>query len=198
MNLDELKELDFENVGSWPVAAHIAAVAIIFGAVLFAGYFFDIEDMGTSYDKVVKKEDELKRSLESLQRKVVNPKAFQQYLDQMEDVFGESLRQLPSEAEVASLIEDVSNAGVSNQLVFKSFSPGAEEAHQFYAQLPIKIEVEGTYHQLGHFVNNVASLPRIVSLHDLKLKPVDGKPGLLSMSANARIYWYLANDGGKK
>lgn len=195
MNLDDLQELDFENVGSWPVAAHAAAVVIIFIAVLFAGYFFHIEGMQAQLDDAESQEGQLKTQLAGLQAKVVDLNKFQTYLDQMEDIFGESLRQLPSEAEVASLIEDVSEAGVSNQLVFKSFEPGKEKPEEFYAQLPITIEVEGTYHQLGHFVNNVASLPRIVSLHDLELRPIPAKPGLLEMSASANIYWYLVQEG---
>lgn len=195
MNLDELNELDFEDIGSWPVAALGVAVAIIFCAVLAAGYFFHIEGMERQLEESEAKEGQLKSQLSSLQGKVVNLKDFQGYLDQMEEVFGESLRQLPSEAEVASLIEDVSDAGVTNQLVFRSFSPGQEQSAKFYAELPIRIEVEGTYHQLGHFVNNVASLPRIVSLHDLDLTPLVNKPGLLAMSANAKIYWYLSTPG---
>jgi type IV pilus assembly protein PilO len=115
----------------------------------------------------------------------------------MEASFGALLRQLPETTEVESLLVDVSQTGLASGLEIKKFKPSAEEKKGFYAELPIALEVSGSYHQLATFISGIAALPRIVTISDLKLEPFDKEEedsAKLKMSATAKTYRYLQED----
>jgi type IV pilus assembly protein PilO len=198
MNLSDINELDIKNIGAWPVAIRAFLIGFVGLAVFAVGYLFHIQDQFTRLDGIRAKEGELKQKLERLQRNTYDLKAYGAYLQAMEDEFSVLLRQLPSKAQVANLVEDISRTGLSNQLIFNSVQPGTEINREFYAELPIRIQVTGTYHQLAQFVNGVAALPRIVTLHDLALTPVSGNSDRLNMDATAKIFWYQEPSEQKK
>jgi type IV pilus assembly protein PilO len=117
----------------------------------------------------------------------------------MEASFGALLRQLPSTTEVESLLVDVSQTGLASGLEVKKFKPSAEEKKGFYAELPIALEVSGSFHQLATFISGIAALPRIVTISDMRLEPFNTKEkisssGKLKMSATAKTYRYLQED----
>ncbi len=121
----------------------------------------------------------------------------------MEVSFGALLRQLPETTEVESLLVDVSQTGLASGLEIKRFKPSEEEKKGFYAELPIELQVSGSFHQLAEFVSGIAALPRIVTIHDMKLSPFRGGNGAdneeasgdrLEMSAIAKTYRYLQED----
>lgn len=186
----DINELDFENIGSWPAAAHAGAILIIFLAILGLGYFFHIESMLTALDTEKNREQELKSKLSVVQKGVVNLDDFRKYLDDMTANFEGALSQLPAAPGVADLIDDLTQKALQNQLTINSISPGAQTELEFYTEMDIALTVDGGYHQLGNFVNVVASTQRIVSLHDVNLSPKDPASGLLTMTAKAKIYWY--------
>ena len=117
----------------------------------------------------------------------------------MRQSFGAMLRQLPNKTEVADLLVDVSQTGLAAGLEFNLFQPSGETPLEFYAELPIRIEVEGTYHEFGEFISGLASLPRIVTIHNIQIRPKnkDGKSRLLVLSAVAKTYRYLDDGDGK-
>lgn len=196
IDLEQLKSLDFNDVGSWPTAAKAIAIAIVSVAVLFAGYWFDTRQQLEVLEQAEQKEAELKETLRTKQVKVVNLDVYRQQMAEMERSFGAMLRQLPSKTEVADLLVDVSQAGLANGLEFELFKPLAEVPAEFYAELPIDLKVTGHYHDFGKFVSDVAALPRIVTLHDIaitvgKSDAKDKGPAELVMTAQARTYRYL-------
>ena len=114
---------------------------------------------------------------------------------EMETSFGVLLRQLPSDTEVPGLLEDITRTGLGSGLEFEEIKLLQEVAQQFYIELPIQISVVGSYHDLATFVSGVASLPRIVTLHDFEIKPVaSGDNTKLRMKILAKTYRY--NDKG--
>ena len=113
----------------------------------------------------------------------------------MEVSFGALLKQLPSDTEVPGLLEDITRTGLGSGLEFEEIKLLPEAAQQFYIELPIQITVVGAYHDLATFVSGVASLPRIVTLHDFDLVPAnDSGSSKLRMSILAKTYRY--NDKG--
>ena len=108
----------------------------------------------------------------------------------MEETFGALVRQLPSDTEVPGLLEDITNRGIASGLEFTSIDLQPEQAAEFYVELPIKMVVEGTYHDLGAFVSGIAGLPRIVTLHDFDIVPGDESDGSLTLSITAKTYRY--------
>lgn len=195
MNLADLNNLDLDpnNIGSWPVAARAIVVALLCTAILFAGYYFDTSDQLLELDKAGAKENTLKQEFETKQAKAANLDAYKEQMQEMKRSFGALLQQLPGKTEVAALLVDISRVGIISGLEFELFKPEAEAPKEFYAELPIKIRVKGTYHQFGNFVSGTAALSRIVTLHDIAIsnsKKKDGD-GRMTMVATAKTYRYL-------
>ncbi len=196
MNMQELNELDFSNIGDWPAAIKVILIVILCGGVIAAWYYLDTEDQYKELARVEATEKDLRQEFETKQAKAVNLDALRAQLAEMEESFGAMLRQLPNRTEVADLLVDVSQTGLAAGLEFELFQPQAEVPKDFYAELPIKIRVVGTYHEFGEFVSGLAALPRIVTVHDVQISPRQKKPGELVLEAMARTYRYLDEAGG--
>lgn len=197
MKLSELKQqldnLDVKDVGNWPIVIKAGAIAILCLVVLAAGIWFDTRPQLEQLDQARKKEAELKADFAQKQHLAANLVVYQQQMEEMKRSFGTMLRQLPSKTEIAELLVDVSQTGLTNGLTFQLFKPEAEVPADFYAVLPIKIKVTGDYHEFGRFVSDVAVLPRIVTLHDINITP--NKDKSLTMELTAKTYRYLEEGG---
>ncbi len=199
MNLQELRDLDLQNIGSWPVAARAVVVIALVALVLFLGYWFHTRGQLEQLERLRQKETELKRAFERKAAKAANLDAYKKQLEEIRQTFGTMLRQLPSKTEVAGLLVDISQTGLAAGLEFELFKPQDEAPREFYAELPISIRVRGTFHEFGSFVSGVAALPRIVTLHDFQVRPVGGQkaqqragePPELVMNITAKTYRYL-------
>lgn len=191
----DINDLDVNNLGSWPAAVKAIAGALLMALVLAGGYFFYIQDMQTQLDQARNDEATLKEQFSNKAFQAANLNAYKTQMVEMENTFGALLRQLPGDTEVPGLLEDITRTGLGSGLEFEEIKLLPESAQQFYIELPIQITVTGAYHDLATFVSGVASLPRIVTLHDFEIKPVDAKsPGKLRMSILAKTYRY--NDKG--
>lgn len=191
----DINELDFENIGSWPIIVKVVAWAIVFSAVLALGYFYDIADLQLKQTQVEKKEQDLRNEFSRKAFQAANLDAYRKQMVEMEESFGALVSQLPSDTEVPGLLEDITNKGRENGLEIKSIKLQPEQALEFYVELPIKISVVGTYHDMAAFVSGVAGLPRIVTLHDFVIEDL-GK-GNLEMQITAKTYRYKDIDGGQ-
>ena len=191
----DINELDFENIGSWPIIVKVVAWAIVFSAVLALGYFYDIADLQLKQTQVEKKEQDLRKEFSRKAFQAANLDAYRKQMVEMEESFGALVSQLPSDTEVPGLLEDITNKGRENGLEIKSIKLQPEQALEFYVELPINISVVGTYHDMAAFVSGVAGLPRIVTLHDFVIKDL-GK-GNLEMQITAKTYRYKDIDGGQ-
>lgn len=184
-------ELDFGEIGDWPIAAKTVLVVLLCVSVVIGGYWFFTQDKWLQLKVLKNREPELKAALEAKQVKAANLKVYEKQLEKIKFSFESMLRQLSSKTEVASLLVDISQVGVSSGLEFELFKPGMEVPTDFYAELPIQIRVVGHYHQFGEFVSKVAALPRIVTLHDFFIQPKDGSEGKLIMEIIAKTYRYF-------
>lgn len=189
MNLSEVN-WDFEAVGTWPVPIKIAVIAAFSLVVGGFWFYFDTQDQLAQLEQVQSQEQELKNALAAKQKKAANLEEYKQLLQEMEKTFGDMLRQLPNKAEVPELLVDVSQTGLAAGLEFELFQPQEEVKKEFYAELPIKVRVHGNYDQLGTFVSGLASLPRIVTVHDVAIEPVKDSNSLV-MNAVLKTYRYL-------
>ena len=197
MTLDDLKNIDVNNLGSWPVPIKILAILIICVIVLFSGFWFLIQGELEEYDGAQKTEVGLRDTYMNKKGLAINLPAYQQQMEEMEQTFGSLLRQLPNTTEVPDLLVDITQAGLGRGLEFALFRPEKEQPKDFYAEMPISIEVRGSYHELAQFVSDVAALPRIVTFGDINIFST-GKDNKLTMSAKARTYRYLEEGGAAK
>lgn len=196
--IDELKSLDVNDVGRWPLIFRAAVIMLVFLVVLGLGIWFTIvKDRHPHFVRLQQDEETLRVTFENKQRKAANYDAYKAQLSQIEQSFGTMLRQLPGETEIPSLIVDVSQTGLSAGLQEKLFQPQPEIPRDFYAEKPIKIRLSGGYHEIANFVSGVAALPRIVTLHDINITPEgDDQFDRLSLEVTAQTYRYLDEEAG--
>jgi type IV pilus assembly protein PilO len=197
--IDELRSLDTNDPGRWPLPFRIGAVAIAFVAVLAAGiYMFVIKEEMPLLERAEREEQELRATFEQRQRKAANFDAYRAQLAEIERSFGAMLRQLPSQTEIPSLLVDIAQTGLGAGLEEKLFERLGEVQKDFYAEQPIKIRFSGSYHELGNFVSGIAALPRIVTLHDIAITPADADTfDELTLDVTAKTYRYLDQEAGE-
>jgi type IV pilus assembly protein PilO len=191
--IDDLRALDTSDPGRWPLPFRLAAIGLAFTAVVAIGvYVFVIKSDKPLLDRAEREETELRASFEDRQRKAANFDAYRAQLADIERDFGAMLRQLPGKTEVPSLLVDISQTGLGAGLQEQLFQPTGEIQKDFYAELPIKLRYTGSYHELGSFVSGIAALPRIVTLHDIDIKPMgDDAFDELTLDVTAKTYRYL-------
>lgn len=198
MNFEEIQHhLEPENIGKAPLSVKLSLLLLIFVVVIGLGLYFDTNDQFIQLEKHERKETELKGEFKIKAERAAKLELYKEQLAEMRVSFGALLRQLPEKTDVESLLVDVSQTGLASGLEIKRFKPSAEEKKGFYAELPITLEVSGSFHQLATFISGIAALPRIVTISNLKLTPQkgeDAQKSKLSMSATAKTYRYLQED----
>jgi len=188
--IDDLKTLDTKQPGNWPWAIKIGAFVIIFVLIQVAGWFLLWQAQTEEIERGRTEVTKLKDVFLEKKKLAVNLEAYKQQRAEIEQAFGALLKQLPNKSEMDALLIDINQAGLGRGLSFELFKPADKENFtEFYAELPVNIKVTGNYHDLGAFASDVAKMPRIVLLTDLKLDPP--REGALSMEAVAKTYRYL-------
>jgi len=194
--LEELQNLDMSDIGRWPFVFRAAAVAIVAVIATAAGtYLFVYEEKVPLLERAEAEETELRSAFEVRQRKAANFDAYKAQLVEIERSFGTMLQQLPGKTEIPNLLVDISQTGLGAGLNEKLFQPLDEIPRVFYAEKPIRIKLEGSYHELGNFVSDIAALPRIVTLHDIEIEP-SSKDSIdnLVLTVMAKTYRYLEDE----
>jgi type IV pilus assembly protein PilO len=193
--IEQLRNLDINDIGRWPLAFRAIVIGLIFVLVAAGGFYqFAWKSKSPLLERAKAQEVELRASFEAKQRKAANFEAYKAQLQEIEQSFGTMLRQLPGKTEVPSLLVDISQTGLAASLDEKLFQPNPEMRKDFYAELPIRIRLIGSYHEIGQFVSDIAQLPRIVTLHDIEIKPDSDQPDELVLDLTAKTYRYLDED----
>lgn len=193
MNLSEIN-WDINASGTWPLPVKALVIGAVCLAVAAAGYWWDTKEQLSELEILEKKEVDLKTQFEDKQKKSANLQDYRDQLAQIETALAIMIKQMPTQEEVASLLIDISQTGLASGLEFRLFQPGAPIAKDFYEELPINIKVVGKYEELSLFVSGLASLPRIVTVHDVKIVPStepvskDNPEGTMVMDAIVKTY----------
>ena len=198
MKWEEIQHhLEPDNIGTAPTIVKAIVCAVLFVAIIGAGIYFDTTEQLRVLERHERDEQELKDSFKVKADQAAKLELYKEQLAEMEASFGALLRQLPETTEVESLLVDVSQTGLASGLEIKKFRPAEEEKKGFYAELPIALEVSGSFHQLATFISGIAALPRIVTINDMALEPFsadDDSSAKLKMTATAKTYRYLQED----
>jgi len=203
--LEELRNLDRNNIGAWPRSVKVFFIALLMVVILFAGWYVFVSGKQDDLASAQAKEVQLKQEFSTKQAQVVNLEALKQQLAQMNDLLRQMLRQLPSKTEMPALLVDISQSALASGLETELFQPGPESPKEFYAEQPIAIRLQGTYHQFGAFISSVASLPRVVilTMHDVALHAAQASGGgatapppggRLTMEGTVKTYRYLGDE----
>ena len=190
--LNDFKNLNPNDPGAWPLAPRIAVLFLVFVLVLGAGWYVFCRDEIDILDGKRAEEVKFKETYLEKKKMAVNLDLYKQQLNEIDSSFGALLKQLPSKAEVASLLVEISQAGLGRGLQSELFQPGQEVVRDFYAELPITVKLSGTYHDLGAFASDIGGLSRIVTLNNIVIASNKQVPdGPLSMDAVVKTFRYL-------
>lgn len=186
----ELSDIDFSRAGVWPLAGRILLLLLIAVVLTGGGYYFLIKGRYQQLDTAVKQEQQLFSKFERVSFSAANLEAYREQLKTMEVSFEALLNQLPKDTEVPGLLEDIDEFGRGSGLTIQKIGLEEEQVGEFYVELPIRIEVQGGYHEFGAFISGIAGMPRIVTLHDFDIRTSSGGSALLDMVVNAKTYRY--------
>jgi type IV pilus assembly protein PilO len=198
--LNELRDLDFNDIGSAPVSVRYFILGVLLIIILAIGYFLLIKDKTQQLEMVQKLELSLRSEFEQKQAKAANLEAYEAQLAEMQELLETMFRQLPSRTEMDKLLVDVSQTALGSGIDVQLFQPNTEAYHDFYAERPISVRMLGDYHQFGEFVSGVASLPRVVilTMHDIALRRanerdmgVTNNDGRLILEGTVKTYRYI-------
>src|SRR4051812_532896 len=194
--IEDLRSLDPRDPGRWPLAARAGAVGLCFLILaVVLSYVFVWDEQRPELQRREDTEQALRQEFKTKHAKAVNLEVYKTQLKDIERSFGALLRQLPGKTEVPNLLVDISQTGLSAGLEEKLFQPQPELKRDFYAELPIKITLTGSYHEFGEFVSGIAALPRIVTLHDIEIKSANKDAyDQLTLELTAKTYRYLDED----
>ena len=189
MTFDDLRRLNPRDIGSWPALPKLGALFILLLLLVFAGYWFDWQNQLDELARDRSKEQDLRTAFLDKKKQAVNLEAYRKQLAEIEESFGEMLKQLPNKSEMEALLTDINQAGLGRGLQFELFRPApAETRSEFYAELPITIKLAGNYHDIGAFTSDISQLSRIVTLNDIALSTSKGG---LTLDAVAKTFRYL-------
>jgi type IV pilus assembly protein PilO len=198
--LNELRDLDFNDIGSAPTSVRYLILSVLLIIILAIGYFLLIKAKTEQLEMVQNLELGLRAEFEQKQAKAANLEAYEAQLAEMQELLETMFRQLPSRTEMDKLLVDVSQTALGAGIDVQLFQPNAEAYHDFYAERPISVRMLGDYHQFGEFVSGVASLPRVVilTMHDIALRRADerdigvtGSDGRLILEGTVKTYRYI-------
>ena len=188
--LDDFRYLNPNDPGAWPLIPKIAVLLGLFAAILVAGWWFVWSDQLTELETKEREEETLRQQYLDKKRQAVNLDLYTQQLAEIDRSFGALLKQLPNKSEIEALLIEVNQAGLGRGLQFELFRPGQEQIKDFYAELPIAVKINGSYHDFGAFAADIAKLPRIVTLNNISITPVK-EGGILSLDATTKTFRYL-------
>ena len=191
--IEELRDLDPREPGRWPFAVRAGAVGLTFVLLtVILVYLFVWQTVRPQLLQREREEQGLRQQFEVKHAVAANLSVYRQQLKELRRSFGALLRQLPGKTQVPSLLEDISDTASAAGLKQRLFEPGKESEKEVYAELPIKMQLTGSYHQFGEFVSDIAALSRIVTLHDIQIKPITKNAyDQLSLTLTAKTYRYL-------
>lgn len=188
---EDFKSLDPKDPGQWPLAPKVLILVSLFIGLIAAAWFAGWSGQLQELDAERKKEVDLKNDWLAKKRQAVNLDEYRKQLAEIDRSFGDLLKQLPNKAEMDGMIVDISQAALTRGLKQELFKPGAEAKQEFYASVPISLVLTGSYNEMAAFAEDIAKLPRIVTLNNIKLKPKDKSGNVLTMETTARTYRYL-------
>ena len=188
--LDQFKNLNPRDPGVWPPLPKAALLVLVLVAIIVGGYFADWSGQLEALEAGRSQEGKLKDEYRAKKQQAVNLDLYRQQLREIDSSFGALLKQLPNKSQMDALLVDINQAGLGRGLQFDLFKPAPQELlREFYAELPITLKINGSYHDIGQFASDIGQLSRIVTLNDIAL--ASGKEGSIVMDATAKTFRYL-------
>lgn len=188
---EDFKTLDPKDPGAWPIIPRVIILLGIFVVLVAMAAWFGWQSQYEELEVKQQEEAKLKEDWLAKKKQAVNLEEHKNQLAEIERSFGALLKQLPNASEMESLLIDINQAGLGRGLQFELFKPGGESQREFYAELPITVNVTGSYHDFGAFAGDIAGLSRIVTLNNISIAPAGKSGESLMMTTTAKTFRYL-------
>jgi type IV pilus assembly protein PilO len=166
-------------------------IAIFLGTlVLLAGLFIYFVYLPKS-EEIAKTREEIAKLQQKLNQAIVRAKALKKFEAEYAEVdtqFQEALKLLPNTKEIPSLLKSITQLGTDSNLEFMFFSPQRERTQDFFMEIPVSIEVSGTYHNVAIFFDKVGQMERIVNILNVSMTPQKERSTTLTTRCDAVTY----------
>ncbi len=169
MKAINFSELSWATRDRWPKELKYGVCLLIILVLYYLFHYFIIRPTNNQVDLILGEETRLKQEYEKKYGQIINLKVYEKQLAEMNQRFGMLLKQLPTTNEMPALLEDISKTGVASGLTFELFAPSKIVEHPYYIELPVNISVIGTYQQMATFINRVAKISRVVTIHNFTI-----------------------------
>ena len=173
------------------------AVALLVVALVALFYFVVLSPNVEKIKKLEEEKTALQADVDKAEKAADNLEQHKKELKEIEQQFEKISIVLPKTKEIPALLRGISDHGTSAGLDFNSFNPGSETPQDFYAEIPISIQVAGPYHNVGYFLDQVSKLERIVTVKDIDMsgprEPVEGEM-ILKSACNLLTYRFLTEE----
>ncbi|MDO4694661.1 MAG: type 4a pilus biogenesis protein PilO [Eikenella sp.] len=188
--------IDLNTLYKQGKAAQLGVAAFIILLTLGIGYIAVFKDQWADIESLQGQEEQLKQDYTNKAAQAANLPVLKEELEQIRTAFNVLLKQLPTDAEIPNLIQELHQAGAKNSMRMNSVKPLPTVNDDSVQQLPHEISISGNYEQIAQFARDVGRLSRIVTLDKITLVPASEKDenGLLTLSANANTYKALEID----
>jgi type IV pilus assembly protein PilO len=180
--VDDFRNLNPNDPSVWPLAPRVSLLVGMLVLAIVGGWWFLWSDQLAELEQREQEESSLKQQYLEKKKQAVNLDLYKEQLAEIDRSFGALLKQLPNRSEIDALLIEVNQAGLGRGLQFDLFRPGQEQVRDFYAELPVAVKINGTYHDFGAFAADIAKLPRIVTLNNISIAPLK-EGGQLSLDA---------------
>ncbi|WP_028101621.1 type 4a pilus biogenesis protein PilO [Pseudoduganella violaceinigra] len=201
-NIGETLSSQFRNLngihpGLWPILPRLLLAIGVAGLAVLGGYFGYWQGQYEELEQGAAQEQKLRDEFSLKVGQAVNLEELKRQKEQVDKYVVQMEKQLPGKAEMAALLSDINNAGTGRGLSFELFKPSRVDVKEYYAEQPIELRVNGSYHDLGAFAGDLAGMARIVTLNNISLetKSKDAKDaaaaGMLTLNATAKTFRYL-------
>ena len=166
---------------------------VFIGVAVFLFYMPKYETIAILEKELTK----LDKELQTARSNAKDLKKFQQKMKDAEDQFRIVMKSLPEKEEIPSLLTSISDSGKDSGLEFLLFQPKGEVQKDFYAEIPVVMQVNGKFHNIAIFFDRVARLSRVVNIRDISMKPAKGNLSLTT-SCTAVTYKFSENKPAPK
>lgn len=163
-------EQKMERLVRLPKPMRLGAIAVILAVGLGGYWFLSYQPKAEEVSRRHEQAQELQRKLASVRAVAGNLAAFEAEIEGLEQDFKGALRQLPNGKQFDDLLRDISTAGKQVGITIQSIEREPEVPHDFYAEVPFQLRIEGSYHDMARFFERVGFLPRIVNVGEFEVE----------------------------
>lgn len=184
------RELELDEITEWPLLPQCLIAVVMTLLLSVFGYWYWLTPLTAVLDQQKQQEITLREQLVSRAAQVAALPRVKEQVIELNRRYQDVIQQLPEEQELASLLASINDIGIENGLIFQSIKWASRIEHDLYYELPLNMQLTGSYQQIGQFAEAIARLPRIVNLRNVELARVDsqGLEELLSLTVSATTY----------